>query len=181
MIPTLDVGDRVLVEKITYRFREPQRGEVIVFSRPGVERGPTTIRSVARSFFEGLGLAQPDAEIDLIKRVVALPGETVALRKGIVYINGQPLDESYAQPETRDFAATKVPPGHLFMMGDNRMNSDDSRFGLGTVPLQNVVGKAFVILWPPGSAEVGLDRDYPGVGEHATRPARRLRPAQKPG
>ena len=181
MIPTLDIGDRVLVEKVTYRFREPERGEVIVFSRPGVERGPTTLRTVARSFLEGLGLVQPDADIDLIKRVVGLPGETIEIRKGVVYVNKRALDESYAQPETRNFARVKVPPGQLFMMGDNRMNSDDSRFGLGTVPIANVVGKAFVILWPPGSAEFGLDRDYPGVGERSIRPVRQLRPAQTPG
>ena len=165
MIPTLEIGDRVLVEKVTYRFREPQRGEVIVFSRPGHDPGPRTVGSVVRSFLEGLGLVQPDADIDLIKRVVGLPGETVRIKKGRVFVNGKPLDESYAQPETRDYGPTQVPAGQLFMLGDNRMNSDDSRFSLGTVPLDNVVGKAFVILWPPGSATVGLDRDYPGVGE----------------
>jgi signal peptidase I len=171
MIPTLEIGDRVLVEKVTYRFREPQRGEVIVFSRPGYDPGPRSVGTVVRSFLEGLGLVQPNAEIDLIKRVIGLPGETVEIRKGRVLINGEPLDESYAQPETRDYGPTEVPADHLFMLGDNRMNSDDSRFSLGTVPLSNVVGKAFVILWPPASATLSLDQDYPGVGETPAGPS----------
>jgi signal peptidase I len=166
MIPTLQISDRVLVEKISYRFRQPERGEIIVFQRPGSEGARSGVSGQLRSFLEGLGLAQPDEDIDLIKRVIGLPGETVRIRKGTVYIDGKALKERYAQPETRTFPATKVPRGELFMMGDNRMNSQDSRFPeLGTVPLDNVVGRAFVILWPPGDATTHLDRDYPGVGE----------------
>ena len=173
MIPTLEVGDRVLVEKVSYRFRQPERGEIIVFQRPGAERARSGVSGQLRSFLEGLGLAQPDADIDLIKRVVGLPGERVRVRKGVVSINGKALPESYAQPETRSFPMTKVPKGHLFMMGDNRMNSQDSRFPeLGTVPLDNVVGRAFVILWPPGSATTSMDKDYPDVGEKPLRPGR---------
>jgi signal peptidase I len=166
MIPTLAIGDRVLVEKVSYRFREPERGEIIVFQRPGSERARAGASGQLRSFLEGLGLAQPDADIDLIKRVIGLPGEKVRVRKGVVFVNGKRLDESYAQPETRSFPTTVVPKGQLFMMGDNRMNSQDSRFPeLGTVPLRNVVGRAFVILWPPKQATARMDRDYPGVGE----------------
>ena len=166
MIPTLEVGDRVLVEKVSYRFRDPERGEIIVFQRPGAERARAGVSGQLRSFLEGLGLAQPDADIDLIKRVIGLPGERVRVRKGVVLVNGKPLREAYAQPETRSFPVTRVPKGHLFMMGDNRMNSQDSRFPeLGTVPLDNVVGRAFVILWPPASATTSMDTDYPKVGE----------------
>jgi signal peptidase I len=170
MIPTLEISDRVLVEKLSYRFREPERGEIIVFQRPGSEGARAGVRGQLRSFAEGLGLAQPDADIDLIKRVIkrviGLPGETVRVRKGVVIVNGKPLSEEYAQPESRSFPKTKVPEGELFMMGDNRMNSQDSRFPeLGTVPLRNVVGRAFVILWPVDRATTKLDRDYPGVGE----------------
>ena len=173
MIPTLEIGDRVLVEKVSYRFREPERGEIIVFQRPGAERARAGISGQLRSFLEGLGLAQPDADIDLIKRVIGLPGDRVRVRKGVVLINGTPLREPYAQPETRSFPVTKVPEGHLFMMGDNRMNSQDSRFPeLGTVPLDNVVGRAFVILWPPGSATTSMDKDYPRVGEKPVAPGR---------
>ena len=175
MIPTLEVGDRVLVEKVSYRMRQPERGEVVVFQRPGAERARAGVGGQVRSFLEGLGLAQPDADIDLIKRVIGLPGERVRVRKGKVLINGKPLREAYAQSETRSFPVTRVPKGHLFMMGDNRMNSQDSRFPeLGTVPLDNVVGRAFVILWPPRSATRSVDRDYPRVGE---KPAAPVRPA----
>ena len=170
MIPTLEIGDRVLVEKVSYRFRQPERGEVIVFQRPGAEKERAGVAGQARSFLEGLGLAQPDADIDLIKRVIGLPGERVRVRKGTVFVDGRPLDEAYAQPETRSFPEVVVPKGQLFMMGDNRMNSQDSRFSeLGTVPLRNVVGRAFVILWPAGRATTAMDRDYPGVGERQRR------------
>ncbi len=174
MIPTLEIGDRVLVEKVSYRFRPPERGEIIVFQRPGSERARSGVRGQLRSFLEGLGLAQPDANIDLIKRVIALPGERIRIRKGVVYINGKRLREPYAQPETRSFPATVVGDGELFMMGDNRMNSQDSRFReLGPVPVRNVVGRAFVILWPPSQATAHMDRDYPRVGES---PLARQRP-----
>ena len=171
MIPTLEIGDRVLVEKVSYRFRQPERGEVIVFQRPGAERARSGVSGQLRSFLEGLGLAQPDADIDLIKRVIGLPGEEIVIRKGTVFVDGRPLTEPYAEPETRSFPKTVVPKGQLFMMGDNRMNSQDSRFPeLGTIPLSNVVGRSFVILWPPRSATINMDRDYGAVGE-GTGPA----------
>ena len=184
MIPQLEIGDRVLVEKVAYRFREPERGEILVFQRPGSENARAGVRGQARSFLEGLGLVQPNADIDLIKRVIGLPGETVEVREGVVLINDKPLDEPYARPETRSFPATVVPDNKLFMMGDNRMNSQDSRFPeLGTIPIDNVVGRAFVILWPPGSATLDMDRDYAGVGEQSLGPApapAEKEPADKP-
>jgi signal peptidase I len=155
MIPTLEIGDRVLVEKVSYRFTEPERGDVIVFRRPGVEE-PTGIGPAVRSFFEGLGLLQPDEDIDLIKRIVGLPGETVEVRDGIVHVAGVAVDEPYALLDERDFPPHEVAPGEYFMLGDNRANSDDSRYGLGTVPTDNIVGRAFVILWPPGNVTLEL-------------------------
>ncbi len=165
MIPTLEIGDRVLVEKLTYRFRDPQRGEIVVFRRPGLEEEGWSLGATARSFLEGLGLVQPDEDRDLIKRVIGLPGDTVELVDGVVHVNDIPLDEPYARPETRDFGPVTVPDGHLFVLGDNRTNSLDSRFSLGFVPEGNVIGRAFVILWPPGSATFALDADYPEAGE----------------
>lgn len=165
MVPTLREQDRVLVEKLSYRFREPERGEVIVFHRPG-QREPAGGWSLGRSvreFLAGLGLAQPAGEVDFIKRIIGLPGDTVEVRHGTVLINGRPLREPYAQLETRDSPRVVVPPGRYFMMGDNRMNSLDSRFGLGFVLRQDIIGHAFVVLWPPGSATLFLDQDYPGV------------------
>lgn len=164
MIPTLEISDRVLVEKVSLVFREPERGEVVVFRRPGLEED-FSLSSVARSFVEGLGLIQPDEDRDLIKRVIGLPGERVELVDGVVHIDGVPLSEPYARQETRDFAAVTVPDGHLFVLGDNRTNSLDSRFSLGMVPLDNVIGRAFVVLWPPARFDARLDEDYGAVGE----------------
>lgn len=160
MIPTLQIGDRVIVEKLSYRFGDPQRGDVVVFHRPGVARPSGPVQS-AKEFLQGLGLLQPDANIDLIKRIVGLPGETVRLKGGVLFVNGRPLPEPYAVADTRDYGPVTVPDGQYLMLGDNRPNSDDSRFSLGTVPRDHLVGKAFVILWPPGSARMGLSADYP--------------------
>lgn len=166
MIPTLHEDDRVLVEKVSYRFRPPERGEVIVFRRLEAQGSSGwSFRSLVRGLFTGLGLVQPEGEVDYIKRVIGLPGETVEVRDGTVLVNGQPLVESYAEPEIRDSPPVVVPPEAYFMMGDNRMNSLDSRFGLGFVSDEQIVGRAFAILWPPRSATLSLDRDYPGVDE----------------
>jgi signal peptidase I len=158
MMDTLQINDRVLVEKVTFRFREPERGEVIVFRRPGaqIERGPG---AVVRSFLEGIGLLAPDDEIDLIKRVIGLPGETVEIVDGVVSVDGRALSEPYVLPDERSFPAVEVPEGEYFMLGDNRGNSDDSRYGLGTVPRADVVGRAFVILWPLPRATFALAED----------------------
>jgi signal peptidase I len=164
MQDTLLIDDRVLVEKVSYRFRDPERGEIIVFRRPGAEvgRGPGAI---VTSFLEGLGIVAPDADIDLIKRVIGLPGETVEVRGGVVHVDGVALDEPYVRADGRDFPAVRVPEDHYFMLGDNRGNSDDSRYSLGTIPRDAVVGRAFTIMWPPVRATLQMDHDYPAAGE----------------
>ena len=136
MEPTLQVGDRILVAKFAYRFRDVRRGDVIVFRYP---------------------LASSK---DFVKRVVALAGETVELREGLVLIDGRPLSERYPTPLgggdracTSTYGPQRVPEGHLFVLGDNRCNSEDSRF-FGFVPERNVIGRALVIYWPPD--RVGL-------------------------
>jgi signal peptidase I len=159
MVPALEVGDRVLVEKVTYLLRSPQRAEVIVFQRPGAER-PGGVAGAGRAFLEGLGVLQPDDDVDLIKRVIGLPGETIEVIGGQVHVEGEALVERDIIPDGRDFEPVTVPDGHYYMLGDNRTNSDDSRWELGTVPEDNVVGRAFVILWPPGNAAVSLREDY---------------------
>lgn len=161
MMPTLDPQDRVLIEKVTYRFRAPARGEVIVFQRPGaVAAGMDwSPLGAARWVLAGLGFVQPEGKVAYIKRIIGLPGDTVEVRDGTVLVNGLPLSEPYAEPETRDSSRVTVPPGRYFMMGDNRMNSLDSRFGLGLVPRDRIVGRAFVILWPPRSATFSLNAD----------------------
>jgi signal peptidase I len=165
MLETLQVGDRVLVEKLSYRFRDIERGEVVVFRRPGLEEDGFSPAATWRSFLEGIGLSQPAEDRDLIKRVIGLPGETVELRDGVVFVDGQPLQEPYAGLESRDFPPLVVPEEQYFVLGDNRGNSRDSRFGLGTIPEGNVIGRAFVIIWPPSEATIDIDADYPGVGE----------------
>jgi signal peptidase I len=153
MEPTLQIGDRVLVNKVVYRLHPPERGDVIVFEDPLPAAEPD--RSVLSAFWhwltEGLGLST-NPEKDFIKRVIGLPGETIVIEQGIVEVNGEAVDESYLpQPleDLRDYGPRVVPEGTLFVMGDNRANSNDSRFGLGLVPLENVIGRAFVLIWPP--------------------------------
>jgi len=152
MEPTLMPGDRVIVVKVPYYFHDPQRGDVIVFEDPDPSKQPD--RGLVGGFFhwlvQGLGAAPPDNE-DFIKRVIGLPGETVWAKGGNVYVDGKKIDDPYAQM-TDDFPKTKVPDGTLFVMGDNRGNSLDSRFGLGYVPLDQVIGKADLVIWPPSRA-----------------------------
>jgi signal peptidase I len=150
MEPTLQgPGDRILVQKISYYFHDPQRGDIIVFEDPSQTTPPD--RGVIGGFFhwlfQGLG-GKPDNE-DFVKRVIGLPGDTVWAQGGFVYVNGTKLVEPYLTQQTADFPHTQVPAGSLFVMGDNRSNSRDSRFGLGFVPEDKVIGKAWVIIWPP--------------------------------
>ncbi|MGH8931674.1 MAG: signal peptidase I [Egibacteraceae bacterium] len=158
MMPTLDPRDRVLVDKVTYRFRAPERGEVIVFHRPSPTEGrPEPGLSIAlHRVLATLGFVRADGQVDFIKRIIGLPGDEVEVVDGGVIINGARLSEPYAEPETRDSPRVTVPPGRYFMMGDNRMNSLDSRFGLGFVRRDRIVGRAFVVFWPPTSATFSL-------------------------
>ena len=154
MVPTLEVGDRVFVNKFLFDEGDIHRGDVIVFENPN--QGELPDRGAIGGFLhwlgEGIGFAQPENE-DFIKRVVAMPGETIEIRDEVVYIDGEPLDEPYltraAKNSMADFSLKEVPEGELFVMGDNRGNSADSRYGLGTVPVDKVIGKAFVVIWPP--------------------------------
>ncbi|MGH8905467.1 MAG: signal peptidase I [Egibacteraceae bacterium] len=165
MVPTLVPRDRVLIEKVTYRFRAPTRGDVIVFQRPDSAEAAwdRSVLGAARWALAGLGFVQPEGEVDYIKRIIGLPGDTVEVIGGTVFVNGQPLSEPYAEPETRDSPRVTVPPDRYFMMGDNRMNSLDSRFGLGLVPRDRIIGHAFAILWPPRSVTFSFDQRYPGL------------------
>ena len=125
MRPTLEDGEYVLVNRLAYNFGEPQRGDIVVFHSPvGVDR------------------------LDLIKRVIGLPGETVSVRQGKVYINDVLLEESYIAAAPRYAGEWIVPEGHLFMLGDNRNDSSDSH-SWGVLPFENVIGKAILIYWPP--------------------------------
>ena len=134
MAPTLQINDRVLVNKLSYDLHEVNRGDLVVFESPPNEGSETK---------------------DLIKRVIGLPGETVESRDGQILINGQVLEEPYLDRGVTTGALDKVtvPPDHLWVMGDNRANSRDSRF-FGPIPESLVIGRAFVRVWP--ITEIGL-------------------------
>lgn len=157
MVPTLQVGDRVLVNKLVYRFREPRRGEIIVFVAERDAQPPKSFfRKVRDTLTEGLGATQP-AEKDFIKRVIGVPGDTVEMRDGVVTITTTDgkrlrLDEPYlsTDKDTSAFGPAKIPPDRYFVMGDNRPNSRDSRTSLGSIKKSDIVGKAFVRVWPLG-------------------------------
>jgi signal peptidase I len=154
MEPTLEVNDRVLVNKLTTAVRDPQRGEVVVFSEGEVaddERGP--VRRFVDSLVSGVGLAPPP-EKDFIKRVIGLPGETLEMREGVIYIDGERLPESsrndggyLSAPHYVDFGPVEIGPDEYFMMGDNRPSSSDSR-QFGAIPEDQIIGRAFVVIWP---------------------------------
>jgi len=157
MEPTLQQGDRVLVCRICTRFSAVHRGDVIVFSdpHPRPDQGRGAVGGFLHWLAEGIGVAQPENP-DFIKRVIALPGDTVEINAGVVYVNGNQLHEPYLDPErdTRSFPKRTIPDGMLYVLGDNRAHSGDSRFeppeGVGLVPIDKVIGKAFVKVWPPG-------------------------------
>ena len=153
MVPTLKVGDRVLVEKIGYLFHDPRRGDVVVF-----EKDLDTDTADDGSFWGGIvdGVRSlfgfpTGSDQDFIKRVIAVGGDTIEGRDGLVYVNGRPIEEPYIPSDVVNgpFARFEVPEGQLFVMGDNRENSDDSR-SFGSIPVDEVVGRAFVLIWPPG-------------------------------
>ncbi len=130
MVPTLEIGDRVLANKFIYRFAEPERGDIIVFE-------------------------SIDEKKDLVKRVVGLSGDKISIKGGRLFVNDVSQREPYVVnktcvhglPKTCSYGPVTVPPGHVFVMGDNRLNSEDSRF-FGSVPKGNVVGEVFLRLWP---------------------------------
>ena len=155
MLPTLQVGDRILVEKVSYRFGEPDRGDVVVFERslnpalPPPGAGDSVIDDVANAFRSLFGFPT-NGEQDFVKRVMAVGGDTIEGRDGTVYVNDEPVDEPFLPNGvvTTNFPPQQVPPGEIFVMGDNRGNSDDSR-NFGSVDVDEVVGRAFVLIWPP--------------------------------
>lgn len=136
MVSTLEDGDRVFVNKLSYRLHDPRRGDVVVLHQ-----------------LDGA------TQRDLIKRVIGLPGESVEMRSCQVLIDGRQLQEPYLDPEVvtpgncgpdPDFQPVVVPDDHVFVMGDNRAGSQDSRV-LGTIDDDDLVGRAFVVFWPAGS------------------------------
>ncbi|NEQ77586.1 MAG: signal peptidase I [Okeania sp. SIO2C9] len=132
MIPTLEVGDRLVVEKVSYHFHPPARGDIIVFQPP--------------QQLQRYGYDQNQA---FIKRVIGLPGDTIRIENGLVYINDQPLTENYIAepPEYTLPISVEVPNNQYFVMGDNRNNSNDSHVW-GFLPKKNIIGRAIIRFWP---------------------------------
>jgi signal peptidase I len=130
MVPTLRVGDRVLVNKLSYKLHDPRRGDIVVFKAPP---------------------AAATADIkDLVKRLVGLPGETIEGKDGHILINGKVLSEPYLPKDvkSRTFGPEKVPPDSYFMLGDNRQYSKDSTF-FGPIKRSQFIGRVFMRIWPP--------------------------------
>ncbi len=160
MEPTLAPGDRILVCRVCMHVQDIHRGDVLVFSDPHPAPGPGRglIGGLLHWIGEGVGVAEPENP-DFIKRVGALPGETWEIRRGDLYVDGRKIERSFLDPnrDTRSFGPATVPDGMLLMLGDNPLQSGDSRLspaegGLGYVPIDKVIGKAFLIVWPPSRA-----------------------------
>jgi signal peptidase I len=197
MEQTLRIGDRILVNKVIYITRNPLRGEVIVFRGaddwndegvvPPSGFGPTALAWIGSLFG-----ATPPGEKDLVKRVIGLPGDTVRCcdRQGRVTVNGLGLNEPYVYDNTplaqRAFGPVKVQPGRLFVLGDHRAVSADSRYHItddwhGTISVDDVIGRAFVIVWPFSHA-TPLDVPETFGGLNATLLlALPVRPRRRPG
>lgn len=129
MFPTLAVGDRLVVEKVSYLFHPPQKGDIIVFHPPAV-------------------LKDYVGDQAFIKRVIGKPGQTIKVHNGTVYVDNVPLREDYlAQPPAYELEKVKIPENKLFVMGDNRNNSNDSHIW-GFLPQENIIGRAVFRFWP---------------------------------
>jgi signal peptidase I len=126
MEPTLQSGEFVVVNRLAYKIGEPEISDVVVFHFPG------------------------EPGLEYIKRVVGLPGDSVRVTNGVVYVNDEALNEPYIAAKPRYSGSWNVPEDHLFVLGDNRNNSSDSH-NWGSVPMTNVIGEAFFIYWPPGN------------------------------
>jgi signal peptidase I len=137
MIPTLQVGDRILVDKLSYHLHGVGRGDIVVFTKPPLEQQNIS---------------------DLVKRVIGLPGETISAAGGQIYINGKLLKEPWLQPGVKSLPGPnpvpfnldkpyKIPAGEYYVMGDNRTDSEDSRY-FGPIPRSIIVGRAFIRIWP---------------------------------
>ena len=147
MEETLQIGDRVIVNKLAYRFGDPGRGDVVVFE-PETFESESVATKVSRNLLESVGLRTPES--DLIKRVIGLPGETIEIKDGQLYVDDAVLQEPYLEPGVRmsDFGPEVIPEDSFFVMGDNRGSSRDSRV-FGAIEGSRIVGRAFSVVWPP--------------------------------
>ena len=144
MLPNFPDGEYLLTDKVSYRFHEPKRGDVVVFEPPTAMAGE-----------------------EFIKRIVALPNEKVSVSEGKVYINGKLLEESYIPDDVQTLSGTflqegqeaEIPEGHYFVLGDNRLHSSDSR-AWGFVEKEKITGRAWLVYWPPQEAGIIKATNY---------------------
>ena len=130
MAPNFETGQRLTVNEVIYIFDEIKRGDVVVLHPPA------------------------NTDIDYIKRIIGLPGETVEIKNGLVYINGEPLSEPYIlNPPRYTLRKLEVPQGYCFVLGDNRNNSNDSHIW-GPLPQDNIIGEVWLSIWPPSNWEI---------------------------
>ena len=158
MVPYLNVNDRIVVSKLSYDVHSVHRGDVVVFTAPPSQQpfqppdtSPAPVRWL-RDVGTAIGVIAPSTE-DYIKRVIGLPGDVVQARSGHVYVNGRQLAEPYLPlgDSTADFGPVVVPAARLWVMGDNRSDSCDSRcFPEGAIPTSSIIGRAIVRVWPLG-------------------------------
>jgi signal peptidase I len=157
MLPQLQIQDRVVVSKLAYHFHPPVRGDIVVFDAPRSAspnlpaRSTNPVAKLIRKVGTGVGVIQPSTE-EFIKRVVGLPGDSIDIKDGKVYVNGHELIEPYLPKGTITIAygqqfPVKIPKDSLWVMGDNRGNSSDSRF-FGPIPKKTVVGRTILRVWP---------------------------------
>lgn len=151
MVPTIIRDDRVMANKLAYRIGEPARNDIVVFLNPSLtdeQLEETVPEAVVRSVLEAVGV-RVRGQDDLIKRIVAVEGQEVSIRDGLLHIDGEVLDEPFLPEGTvmNDFAPEVVPEDHVFMMGDNRNSSLDSR-RFGPIPVAEIVGQAVFRIWP---------------------------------
>ncbi len=160
MVPTLQINDRLIVEKVSYRFNDPERGDIVVFMPP----------DAAAKYCLGVQNANVRIKDAFIKRVVGLPGDKVEVKSGTVLINGQPLQESYiAEKPDYELPESVVPPNSYLVFGDNRNNSCDGHFW-GPVPRENLIGRAAFRFWPPNRIGGITTRPTEGTALPATQP-----------
>jgi len=179
-------GDRVLVNKVVYRFHDPRPGDIVVFKGPeswapeiAFQQPTNPVAKALRAVASTFGVASP-GEKDFVKRVIAVGGQTVQCcdEQGRVTVDRRPLDEPYVYStdprfDEQPFGPVTVPAGHLWVMGDHRDESADSRAHVndadqGTIPVDNVIGKAFVIIWPVDRwSTLGTQSDFGGDGKRA--------------
>jgi signal peptidase I len=154
MVPTLAIGQRVLVDRVSLRFSDPGRGDILVFKPPkGADDNECGVRHDEGAQFPCPKATKDRSDTNFIKRVVAVGGDRLSVKRGRVYINGKLQEEPFIRPDAQcgicnEPKAITIPKGHYFMMGDNRGESADSR-EWGPIPKKWIIGKAFVTYWPP--------------------------------